>query len=289
MLTGTPVVKLSQAMGPAKNLVTRLFARFLLKRSTRTFARGDYTEKGISTLIPQDRLGKAADIAFLYEDSYALLPQWSDRASDVVRAIKADNKPAIALSVSSVVSGLLHKQGKDYCAIVSAAVEQMLAQGYRVVVFPNAGRENTDATHNNDLPLVTALRKTIGEKPAIHYIEEPINTAGIRSLLRACDALVASRFHAMVAGLSLGIPTLVLGWSHKYQEIMSMFGTEEHYSDWSGLTPDNIVKATQSLLDDRESISQSLRANLDEVQQSSASQFDWLEEFLNPEILETDA
>ncbi|MGI9290602.1 MAG: Coenzyme F420 hydrogenase/dehydrogenase, beta subunit C-terminal domain [Gammaproteobacteria bacterium] len=289
MLTGTPVVKLSQAMGPAKNLLTRMFARFLLKRSTHTFARGAYTAQEITDLVPEERMSKAADIAFLHQDNYALLPQWSDRASDIVASIRTDNKPAVAISVSAVVAGLMQKQGKDYCAIISAAIDQLLKQGCRIIVFPNAGRENTDSIRNNDIPLVTAVREIIGEKPEIHYLDQPINTAGIRSLLKECDALMASRFHAMVAGLSLAVPTLVLGWSHKYQEVMSMFGTEEHYLDWSGMTPDNIVAATNRLLDEQNSVRQQLRNNLQSVLDSSASQFNWLNEFLNPETFESDA
>ena len=168
-------------------------------------------------------------------------------------------------------------------------MEKLLTKNYRVVVFPNACREKTESTHNNDLPIVNSIRTKITATSNVYFVDQPVNTAAIRKMLNSCDGLLTSRFHAMIAGLTLGVPTLVLGWSHKYQEVLSLFGTEGYFLNWEQLAPDTIIEATESLLAERENVTLSLSSHLSQVKQSSARQFDWLQEYLNPETLEADA
>lgn len=289
MLVGTPVVKLSQAMGPARNFLTRLLARFILRRTTRAYARGASTMEQIASVVPAGKCEIAADIAFLYKDEYALLPQWSGSLNAVTQTIASAPQKTVAISVSSVVDGMARKRGYDYISVISQTIERLVRGGFAVVIFPNACRENTGSTRNNDLPIVKAIRDCTPAHDQVHYVEHSVNTVAIRCLLQNCDGLLASRFHAMVAGLALGVPTLVLGWSHKYQEVMAMFGAEEFYLNWEEMRADRIVEAIDRLVADGAEIRQTLDAGLFEVQQSSAKQFDWLAEFLNPEALEANA
>lgn len=289
MLSGTPVVKLSQAMGPAKNFLTRWLGRFILRRTASAYPRGEVTREQIATLLPDREFDIAADIAFLYDDSSALVPQWSDRLDDITATLNAAPRKTVAFSVSAVVAKLAANSGQDYAAITGATIDRLAERGYRVVIFPNAVREGTASTRNNDIPVIQTIKEHTSSHEHVHFVDWPVNTAAIRKLLRHCDGLLASRFHAMVAGLSLGVPTLVLGWSHKYQEVMSMFAAEEHYLDWDQMNASTIVEATDRLLENKDAIHHKLVERFDMVKSSSASQFDWLAKFLQPETVEGDA
>ena len=35
--------------------------------------------------------------------------------------------------------------------------------------------------------------------------------------------MIASRYHSCVAALSAGVPTLIIGWHHKYDELMKWY------------------------------------------------------------------
>ncbi len=48
--------------------------------------------------------------------------------------------------------------------------------------------------------------------------------AELRRLVRVCDVVGVSRFHAMVGALAESVPVAVMGWSHKYAEVMDSFG-----------------------------------------------------------------
>ncbi|MEX5728355.1 coenzyme F420-reducing hydrogenase beta subunit/polysaccharide pyruvyl transferase WcaK-like protein [Rhodovulum iodosum] len=283
VLTGTPVVKLSQAMGPAKRPLTRLFARFLLNRMQMNFARGETTMDLIAPLVAEEKRAIAADIAFLYASEYALVPQWSDKLDELASTISRKHGTTIAISVSTVVARLVKGTGQDYVDLVSRTIERLLENGHEVVVFPNACREGTDSTHNNDIPLIHALAERLGDRDGLYLVDHAINTVAIRKLLSACDCLITSRFHAMVAGLSLAVPTLVLGWSHKYQEVMKMFGTEGRFLAAGEMTEAAIAAAVEELLSGKDAIRQELAQHGDEVRALAAVQFEWLDAFLQPE------
>ncbi len=49
----------------------------------------------------------------------------------------------------------------------------------------------------------------------------------LKAMLGLGRLVVGSRFHALVGALSQGVPTLALGWSHKYQELFRDFDCPE--------------------------------------------------------------
>ena len=284
MLVGTPVVKLSQAMGPMKGAATRLTARFLFKRMHKVFGRGATTMKMIEDAAPQDTRAMAADIAFLYREDYALLPHWSDTLDGLIADLKDSKEETIAISVSSVMVKMVETTGGDYVEAIASLVERLVGDGYRVVIFPNACREGTDSTRNNDIPIIEALSAKLGgARERVHLVTHVVNTAAIRRLLAEADALISSRFHAMVAALSLGTPTLVLGWSHKYEEVMDMFGGESRFIAAADMSIDAVSEAVGELLSNRELIRGAYAAHRGAVEHLSASQFEWLDGFLQPE------
>src|SRR5690606_12629674 len=46
---------------------------------------------------------------------------------------------------------------------------------------------------------------------------------------------VGCRFHAVVAALIMSVPTLVIGWSHKYREMAASFEADVQCLDFSAL------------------------------------------------------
>ncbi len=64
--------------------------------------------------------------------------------------------------------------------------------------------------------------------------------------IASCDVVVASRYHSCVASLSAGVPLLIIGWHHKYQELAELYGQEK----WI-ISSDNCTKC--SLLNDFDS------------------------------------
>jgi polysaccharide pyruvyl transferase WcaK-like protein len=86
------------------------------------------------------------------------------------------------------------------------------------------------------LPLIQRIHAGVASRThtgtALQSVAEDVNTASIKELIGMLDVALVSRFHAMVGALSLGVPVTVLGWSHKYEEVMARFGLEALVLDY---------------------------------------------------------
>ncbi len=64
----------------------------------------------------------------------------------------------------------------------------------------------------------------------------------IKAVIKASYAVMSSRYHGAVSALSQGIPVVVMGWSHKYVELLKDYKAEEFliHSDLSEKTMEKI-------------------------------------------------
>jgi len=65
----------------------------------------------------------------------------------------------------------------------------------------------------SDEPLVRPIQEAIGTKLPVVRHADPVALKGI---LGSVHLVIGSRFHALVGGLSQGVPCIATGWSHKY-------------------------------------------------------------------------
>ncbi|MGB5812401.1 MAG: Coenzyme F420 hydrogenase/dehydrogenase, beta subunit C-terminal domain [Polyangiales bacterium] len=289
MLFRIPVVKLSQGLGLFEGWLNRTSARWILKRCARVFARGAGSFEATEALDLGDRLGLAPDIAFSFRSTDSLTeenPDYEDKALDEIRMLAERTDRVVALSVSSVVHKKCEKRGIDYVRVMTEVTEALVDRGLGVVVYPNATREHTNSLHNNDLPIVRDIHEGVSEerRSRVVPIGKDLNTKSLRVVLEPVDCMIASRFHAMISGLSLAKPIMVLGWGHKYKEVLAQFGIEEWCFDFSDLRTDFLMAQVDRFLASTDEIRTRIEANLPTVQRDSASQFAWLAEFLEPEL-----
>jgi len=57
------------------------------------------------------------------------------------------------------------------------------------------------------------------------FEDDPI---ALKSILGKSKLVIGSRFHALVSSLSQNIPSVALGWSHKYQMLFEEYGIEKY-------------------------------------------------------------
>jgi polysaccharide pyruvyl transferase WcaK-like protein len=288
MLMKVPVVKLAQGLGKYEGKINRMVGKWVLRRCARVFARGQESYDMTRAIGIEENLDFAPDIAFLFEDDYALTAENSDYAAEVeqhLEQLRRRGTKILVLSLSSVVLKKCQRAGIDYSERMARIAEHFLAKGHAVVLFPNANREGLDTLHNNDIPVVKSVAAAIdldaGDR--LVAIDRDLNTAALRGILRHADWLVASRFHAMIAGLSLGIPTLVLGWSHKYREILAMFEAQEWAYDFKDLEVAPLIERIEALIAGDRDLRAKIGRNLDKVRAASQRQFDWLIDFMRPQ------
>lgn len=96
-------------------------------------------------------------------------------------------------------------------------------------------------------------------------------------MIGRCDLFVASRFHAMVSSLAMGVPTLVLGWSHKYREVLDMFGMSQWAMAASDVSTETVLTRLAELDAQRAEVATALGEALPRVRGVAMEQYDVIE------------
>ena len=287
MILGVPVVKLAQAVGPFDHRINRTVARHFLSRCQHIFVRGDQSASFIANLsLPKDIAEPAADIAFIYESVFTLSSENETRIQTLLDRIseeKRNGKKIIVFSPSILVDRKLRKKGTDYPSIFLSAIEHLKTDDYFFIFMPNSTRDGSKKKHNNDLLLITEIKEVFlsedfsREKDgSVEWIDFDINTASIRAIVSSCDLLVTSRYHAMISGLALSIPTIVIGWGHKYNETMQAFDLSEYVM---GISQDHfdLLPTIREALTGSEEIKKRLDKNLPEIIALAENQFQYID------------
>ena len=282
-LLGTPVVKMSQALGPFKKPVNRLAAWFMLPKCTKVWARGEQTFSYLKDAgLRGIDFALADDIAFNHKAEYALSvessPQLEQRFAQVMQA-RNGVRGVVGLCPSSVVAVQSRRRGENYEAVLSELVADLAGQGLVVVLFPNATRAiSGEAERNNDLPVIRRVLGRLGEHDGVQPIafDLDMNATDIKRLIAQMDMVLVSRFHAMVGALSLAVPVAVLGWSHKYAEVMARFGLQAHVLDYKRADAAELGERVKQVFDGREQIRAGILSALPEVKAAAARPVDSL-------------
>ena len=286
MLFGVPVVKLSQAMGSFENPLVKYAARFTLRRCEKVFARGGLTEAMCKKLGLEHNLARAADIVFLLKVDYGLRQGQARQRTQLVQRARSleQSKGTVGIVVSSVVHQKTKSRGMDYPTTIATACRHLLDEGWAVMLLPNAVRADSDQLHNNDLPVLRLVRESLGSTSShagLMIVDEDVDGACLHALIGCADAVLASRFHAMIAALSWGLPVMVIGWGHKYKEVLSEFQSEDWAIDESNMVPEQLCERLDAFLEERGRVAGLVGANLERVKRESQAQFDWLERFMS--------
>lgn len=288
LLCDVPLLKLSQAMGPFSKRIVRLVSDLILPRCALVVSRGETTSRQIASRYG-DRIKHrtASDIAFLYHDRFSLTKEGvaeADSLAKKLQALKSDKCSIIGICPSAVVYKKFAKLNRDYIGFLIEMLSALRADGNQIVIFPNATRAGApQSPFNNDLFVLHKLKGSLGCMSAdFHWVDWDVNTSSIRTIIRATDTCIVSRFHAMVAALSEGVPIAVFGWSHKYVEVMKAFRMENFVYDYSDLhrfSEDAFCNVVTELLAVRRD---EIHGTLREVRISAESQFDALFPIIPP-------
>lgn len=267
LLLKTKVVKCSQALGPFNGRINRFAAKLFLPKMAAIMARGGITE-GYLRGLGLTNVTLAADYAFLLElsdkDRRAANSRYIDKMF-----LKGE---VIGVAPSVVMQHSVAAAGKDYAAMLAVFINQLNSRGKKVLLIPHSVRVGTQKTHNNDMPLCYELMSRIADKDMTKLIGGELSSQELRALIANCDLFVASRFHAMISSLAMEVPTLVIGWSHKYKEVLEMFELEEWAIDSSDLSVKKLSNKLSELEGQSDVVRQKLRTKLPKVKALSRRQ-----------------
>lgn len=164
------------------------------------------------------------------KDSYRML-------TEIVENEKIKLYPDITIKVKNIETVI--KDVSNYSCVVPN--ERMLDQGreywpdgkYLEYINNVIYRLLAETNHNilllihdkgvGDTNLAHSLKRNFpNEDRVIVYYED--DTMKLKSILGQANMVIGSRFHALVSALSQNVPSMALGWSHKYKMLFDDYG-----------------------------------------------------------------
>jgi len=270
-LAGGNVVKGSQAIGPTESLLTRMAARGVLPRMAAICARGERTRQHLDSL-GLSNVVNAADLAFLMHDQ-------EPTGGTAFDPMDFGSKKVVAVLPSSVVDSYSVAAGIDHIGATAALIDHLSTDGFAVVVAPHSFRVNGERGRMNDGPVVSDIERRTTQ-PAT-FINRDLDPRELRTIIRHAHVAVTGRFHGMVSALEVGTPPVVVGWSHKYGEVLDQFNLGGQGIAVERLSADSLLDAVNKTLashdtlcgaisDARESVHVSARRNIEVILKTAA-------------------
>lgn len=269
-----PVFKLSQALGPFKTTVNRILAKSLLRRCAVVIARGEQSRRFLADVdIPEPRT--LPDVSF----ALTIPCEVQHQAQTIFRQLDDSERPWVIVSPSQVVATLCGTRGIDFLEQMSKFVEGILRdETLNVLILPHS--LGTGSSKNNDIDLCRKLHSSlIGHRRVFLHIpaEDPVL---LRALIGQASFFVGCRFHAVVAALITAVPSLILGWSHKYREMADTFEADIPSFDFSSFSSDTLTEAFQKAWQVRHLTHAQLLAAGPSVKALAINNFDLMEAYM---------
>lgn len=270
--TGTPVVKTAQALGPFEGRLNRTLARIYLPKMAAIVSRGAITHEHLGQLGLSNVVA-GADIAFTLD----VTEQDREVAEAACPAAFFEGADVVGYSPSQVLREAAEKRGEDYVQDVVDQINGITATGKKVVLFAHSSRPDLTKLHNNDVPVCQEILARVAQPELVHLPLGEFSPGALRAMIGRCDLFVASRFHAMVSSLAMGVPTLVLGWSHKYREVLDMFGMSQWAMAASDVSTETVLTRLAELDAQRAEVATALGEALPRVRGVAMEQYDVIE------------
>lgn len=270
-----PVFKCAQALGPFKNPINRITAKMFLPKMDTIVSRGRITHEHLQTLKLKNVVA-GADYAF----SLDITPEEKVLAEDELDKEFFNGKKVVGVSPSVVMQKKADAAGMEYSSIIIDFINRLTKDGYRVVLLPHSVRSNTEKTHNNDLPLCRDIYTQLKNKDEVYFVDKELDSQILRYIIGECDFFIASRFHAMVSSLAMKVPTIVIGWSHKYKEVLEMFELEEWAFGQDKLSQQYLHDEFVRLVKNEKQVRTKLEKHLPTVKKKSTMQADLIVEVI---------
>lgn len=91
---------------------------------------------------------------------------------------------------------------------------------------------------HDDRILCKNVYEACGRPKRVAVVDAELTARRMKSLIGHFDACIGSRYHSLIAALSQGIPVMAIGWSHKYDALLSSVGLDSNMLPISMATED---------------------------------------------------
>lgn len=157
--------------------------------------------------------------------AFALRPASSERVHNILVSEKIDYQDNKLLAGISI-SGNMEKANKHYLKLMAEMIDWMIDNFDVQVLLISHVFARSWFRAIDDRETAENIFSNIRNKSRVKIIKNEYTPYELKGIIGCTDIFIGSRMHANIAALSMGVPTITLGYTHKYQGIMASFGLE---------------------------------------------------------------
>ena len=273
--SGEPVFFLPQAWGPFSSAPVSKAVRAIVNAATLSFARDKTSLEEIYKLVGTNnpKVRFAHDIA------------WNFKGDDLIvgkQLIKGtgfplnDDKLTVCLTpntqVYSRIKGASGPQNEYIVLLREIARHLCKAHNAQVILLGHQFLED-NSTRRDDRTLCNYILSSLDRSLPVVHLDKALSAARVKSVIGNCDLLLSSRYHALIAAMSQGIPSASIGWSHKYDELMSEVGLSSNVISLSK-TKENILRDVDLIVERTTQAREMLKSTVPQMKQSGQKALD---------------
>lgn len=267
---GKPVIFLPQAFGAFLQDGVRKVAIKALNLCDFAYARDQRSHAYLLDLegVPQEKIGLAPDIAF----NFTPAPQKETDALLQEKGWKPGERPWIGIIPNMRVYERVEGQGAEnrYVKLLLHVAKHFIEQlGCNVILMPHEIRFVVNEKIRDDRYLIGLLADYLGHPEHVLALTGQYSAEYLKAVVGRMHMVVGSRYHGIIAALSQYIPSVILGWSHKYNELAKEAGIERYVIDYTQLSEEGFLEIVQEAWEGREAIAKILKKTIPVLKEKS--------------------
>lgn len=221
-----------QTIGPFSTLYGRICSKRVLKHSTQIFVREKISEKIIRKINKEVNLITTHDMAFLMEKK------------------KNDNlfsaREYIGLNISGLLwdsdnnLGFYLTSGKNYKKKINFIIDYLIQNtNYEIILIPHTYNTQKYIKYDDYKACLTCKQNF--QTNRIKLIDAELDCQALKGIISNSKIFIGSRMHSCIAALSSNVPTITIGYSHKYRGILKNSAIEGY--DISHISDEKVISS----------------------------------------------
>jgi polysaccharide pyruvyl transferase WcaK-like protein len=256
----------SQSIGPFKKIMVPL-ARFCLNRADLIVVRENETMSILKKMgVYNPNVYLAAEIAFLLKSA----PPEKVHEILLKEGINEKNAyPLVGIGTSALIDRVFESKNESYVAFMAKIADYLVENiNAQILLIPHVIIPPKYGPYD-DRYIARKIYQTARNKDRINPIEGDYSPEELKGIVGECELFIGARMHSNIAATSMHVPTVALGWSHKYYGIMKMLGQEKYVCDVWTANFSELVSKISDAWHNRDEIRKRLASRTTELEKSA--------------------
>lgn len=234
---GKPLILFPSSVGPFHGKLKRHMSKMGLSKFDKIVARDTITFQYFKELGLEN-------IYLIPDTAFILDPVEEDRIQEIFlkENVKNVDNSMIGLNVSQLLNCLFkNKLGLDYAKFISEIVVYLHEKFKKHIlliphqVYPDClnymGNKSQMSYDGDDRYAITKVMEYIRDKEIATPLKGEYSAREYKGIINKCEIFIGGRMHSIIAATSLGVPSVIMQYSHKALGVMDMLGMKEYVWD----------------------------------------------------------